>query len=58
HFGFPGRTQVYNEVSWERMFRIFPSNPVRVPDGSWQSNEGNVVVSLRVPWDIKDKCWP
>lgn len=37
------------------MFRIFPSNPVRVPDGSWQSNEGNVVVSLRVPWDIKDK---
>ncbi|KAJ6524028.1 hypothetical protein B0H19DRAFT_1244068 [Mycena capillaripes] len=55
HFGFPGRTQVYNEVSWERMFRIFPSNPVRMPDGSWRSNEGNVVVSLRVPWDIKDK---
>ncbi|KAJ7121825.1 transferase family-domain-containing protein [Mycena crocata] len=55
HFGFPGRTQFYNEVSWERMFRIFPANPVRAADGTWTSNEGNVVVSLRVPGEIKGK---
>ena len=37
------------------MFRIFNANPVREADGSWRSNEGNIVVSLRVPGQLKDK---
>ena len=54
-FGFPGKSQYYTEVSWERMFRVFPTNPVRRHDGTWDSNEGSVVVSFRVKNELHDK---
>ncbi|CAL1696488.1 unnamed protein product [Somion occarium] len=55
HFGFPGKSQYYTDVSWERMFRIFPANPVKKDDGRWESNEGSVVVAFRVKTELKDK---
>lgn len=54
HFGFEGKSQYYTDVSWERMFRIFPANPVKKEDGTWESNEGNTVVAFRVKNELKD----
>ncbi|KAJ7101623.1 hypothetical protein C8R43DRAFT_1047970 [Mycena crocata] len=49
--GLPDYTQLYNEVSEEQMFTISPAMPV---DGSRTRNDGHVVVSLRVPDEIRD----
>ncbi|CAL1696590.1 unnamed protein product [Somion occarium] len=55
HFGFPGKSQYYTEISWERMFRVFPANPVKGADGNWEDNTGSVVVAFRVKNELKDK---
>ncbi|KAK7694476.1 hypothetical protein QCA50_001662 [Cerrena zonata] len=55
NFGFHGKSQYYTEVSWERMLRVFPANPVKHHDGSWESNEGSVVVAFRVKNELRDK---
>ncbi|KAK7694407.1 hypothetical protein QCA50_001593 [Cerrena zonata] len=57
HFGFEGKSQYYTDVSWERMFRIFPVNPVKKEDGTWESNEGSTVVAFRVKNELKDRLF-
>lgn len=54
HFGFEGKSQYYTDVSWERMFRIFPANPVQKEDATWEGNVGSVVVSFRVKNELKE----
>ena len=57
HFGFEGKSQYYTDVSWERMFRIFPANPVKKEDGCWESNKGSVVVAFRVRNELRDRLY-
>ena len=47
-FGYLGKERFYLFGDWERYFRILPANPVRSPDGGWNSNDGGVDVLFRL----------
>ena len=56
HFGYEGQTRVYwyNAAS-ERYFRIWKANPVKRPDGTWDSCEGGADVTFALEHDLKPK---
>jgi len=53
HFGYPESMRFYTYDSWEQYFRIWPANPVKLPDGTWQTYEGGADICFR----IKNAQW-
>ena len=56
HFGYQGRTMYYyNHPPGARFVKVLPPNPRVLPDGSFQSRQGDVEVVFFVPTDKMDE---
>jgi len=40
--------------AWERYFRVWPANPVKLPDGTWKTYEGGADINFRVKHARRD----
>ncbi|KAJ6491502.1 hypothetical protein DFH09DRAFT_370608 [Mycena vulgaris] len=55
HFGYgTSRTRTIFYGAFAGYARFFRAPPVKLPDGTWNSNEGAVWMFVRVPTDIRD----
>jgi len=56
HFGYPGRMRtLFSMTVSERLFQLFPAQPVRLPDGTWKSYEGGLDAFFGLKHDLKPK---
>jgi hypothetical protein len=54
HFGYEGKTRIYwPNAAFERYFRIWRANPVKLADGTWDGYEGGADVVFTLAHDLK-----
>jgi hypothetical protein len=56
HFGYEGRTLFYySHPPGARFVKVLPPNPRVLPDGTFQSREGDIEVAFFIPTDKEDQ---